>query len=138
MLIFDQLRRADQQLRWLAGFVLVGMLLLLGGLWRVQVFSSRKYAESVKDQSVRNVLIAAPRGKIVDRNGNLLADNQPRFTVNLYLEDLRNQFVKEYTNHIRKEFLATHPKAKINTAIKADLNRTARYNVVSNIVWDVS
>src|ERR1051325_11511066 len=113
MLIFDQLRRADQQLRWVAALVLAGMLVLLFGLWRVQVLSSRKYAESLKDQSVRNVLIAAPRGKILDRNGALLADNQPRFTVNLYLEDLRNQFVSEYTNKIRKEFIATHPGVKI-------------------------
>jgi penicillin-binding protein 2 len=138
MLIFDQLRRADQQLRWLAAFVLVGMLTLLGGLWRVQVLSSRKYAESLKDQSVRNVLVAAPRGKILDRNGYLLADNQPRFTVNLYLEDLRNRFVNEYTNKTRKDFIATHPGTKITTAIKAELNRSARYNVISNIVWDVS
>lgn len=138
MLIFDQLRRADQPLRWLAAFVLAGMLILLGGLWRVQVFSARKYTESLKDQSVRNVLVPAPRGKILDRNGALLADNQPRFTVNLYLEDLRNRFVNEYTNKIRKEFIATHPGQKITTAIKAELNRKARYNVVSNIVWDVS
>jgi penicillin-binding protein 2 len=138
MLIFDQLRRADRELRWLAAFVLLGMLALLVGLWRVQVLSSRKYAESLKDQSVRNVMIPAPRGKILDRNGALLADNQPRFTVNLYLEDLRNQFVFEYTNRIRREFIAAHPGAKITTAIKAELNRAARYNVVSNIVWQLS
>jgi penicillin-binding protein 2 len=138
MLIFDQLRRADQQLRWVAAVVLVGMLTLLAGLWRVQVLSARKYAESLKDQSLRNVLVAAPRGKILDRNGLLLADNQPRFTVNLYLEDLRNLFYKEYTNNVRKDFVAKHPGQKITTAIKAGLNRTARYNVVSNIVWEVS
>src|SRR4051812_42472728 len=122
MLIFDQLRRADQQLRWLAAFVLAGMMTLMFGLWRVQVLSSRKYAESLKDQAFRNVMVPAPRGKILDRNGLLLADNQPRFTVNLYLEDLRNQFFKEYTNTVRKEFVATHPGAKITTAIKAELN----------------
>jgi penicillin-binding protein 2 len=138
MLIFDQLKRADRQLRWLAALVLAGILTLLFGLWRVQVLSSRKYAESLKDQAFRNVLMPAPRGKIVDRNGALLADNQPRFTVTLYLEDLRNQFVKEYTNHVRKDFVAAHPKTKITTGIKAELNRTARYNVVSNIVWEVS
>lgn len=138
MLIFDQLRRADQQLRWLSALVLAGMLTLLFGLWRVQVLSGRKYAESLKDQSVRNVLVTAPRGKILDRNGYLLADNQPRFTVNLYLEDLRNLFYKEYTNSVRKDFIAKHPGTKITAAIKAELNRTARYNVVSNIVWEVS
>jgi penicillin-binding protein 2 len=58
--------------------------------------------------------------------------------VNLYLEDLRNLFYKEYTNNVRKEFIATHPGVKITSAIKAELNRTARYNVVSNVVWQVS
>src|SRR5262245_31528377 len=134
MLIFDQLRRADQALRWLAAIVLLGMMILLFGVWRLQVFSARKYAESLKDQAFRNVLVAAPRGKITDRNGALLADNQPRYTVKLYLEDLRNQFVFEYTNNVRKQFLAANPGAKITPAVKGQLNRAARYNVVSNIV----
>lgn len=138
MLIFDQLRRADRPLRWLAGVVLVGMAILIFGVWRIQIFSARKYAESLKDQAFRNVMIPAPRGKILDRNGVLLADNQPRYTVKLYLEDLRNQFVKELTNTVRKEFIAANPGAKITTAVKAEMNRTARYNVVSNIVWELS
>src|SRR3954471_19346078 len=121
MLIFDQLRRSDRQLRWLAAGVLMGMLLLFAGLWRVQIISSRKYAENLKDQSYRNVLIAAPRGKILDRNGNVLAENQPRFVVNLYLEDLRGRFTHEYTNRVRKEFIATHPGVKITSAIKGEL-----------------
>lgn len=138
MLIFDQLRKADRPLRWVAAVVLLGMLTLLGGLWRVQVMSSRKYVESLKDQSVRNVLIAAPRGKILDRNGNLLAENQPKFVVNLYLEDLRNRFTYEYTNNVRKQFAREHPNGRVTSAVKAELNRMARYNVVSNIVWQVS
>src|SRR5687768_7511765 len=113
MLIFDQLRRSDRPLRWVAGMVLFGMLMLLGGLWRVQIMSSALYVESLKDQSFRNVLIAAPRGKILDRNGALLADNQPRFVVNLYLEDLRNLFTHEYTNTMRKEFVRANPGVKL-------------------------
>jgi penicillin-binding protein 2 len=138
MLIFDQLRRSDRQLRWLAAGMLLGMSLLFAGLWHIQVMSSRKYAENLRDQSVRNVLIAAPRGKILDRNGKVLAENQPRYLVNLYLEDLRGQFTEEYTNHVRKAFIAEHPKTKLTTGIKAELNKQARYNVVSNIVWQVS
>lgn len=114
------------------------MLILLGGLWRVQVVSSRKYVESMRDQSVRNVLIAAPRGKIVDRNGELLAENQPRYVVNLYLEDLRHLFTHEYTNSVRAEWLAANPGKKLSAAVKAELNRASRYRVVSNIVWQVS
>lgn len=138
MLIVDQLRRADRPLRWVAAMVLCGMFALIAGLWRVQVMSARKYSESLKDQAYRNVLIAAPRGKIYDRNGDLLAENQPKFVVNLYLEDLRHAFTMEYTNTVRPQFLKEHPKAKITSAIKGELNRAARYNVVSNIVWQVS
>src|SRR5688572_18059590 len=138
MLIFDQLRRADQPLRWLSALVLAGMMLLLFGVWRIQIYSARKYAETLKDQAFRNVLVAAPRGKIVDRNGLLLADNQPRYTVKLYLDDLRNQFVFEYTNKVRKEFVAANPNTKLTGGVKGELNRTARYNVVSNIVWELS
>ncbi len=138
MLIFDQLRRSDNQLRWLAGLVLLGMLALLGGLWKVQVVSSGRYVETLKDQSLRNVLIPAPRGKILDRNGLVLAENQPKFTVNLFLEDLRHRFTDEYTNVVRKEFLAAHPGVKLNSTNRAELNAQARYRVVSNIVWEVS
>jgi penicillin-binding protein 2 len=138
MLIVDQLRRADRALRWLAAMVLVGMMILTFGVWRIQIYSARKYADSLKDQAFRNVLVAAPRGKILDRNGALLADNQPRYTVKLYLEDLRNLFVYEYTNKVRKEFIAANPDKKISAGIKGELNRLARYNVVSNIVWELS
>jgi penicillin-binding protein 2 len=138
MLIFDQLRKNDSQLRWVAGIVLLGMLALLGGLWQVQVVSSRKYVETLKDQSFRNVLIPAPRGKVVDRAGRILAENQPRFVINLYLEDLRGRFTKEYTNVVRKEFIAAHPNVKLTAAMKAEMNQQARYRVVSNIVWEVS
>ena len=138
MLIVDQFRKSDRSLWWLALGVLVGMCALVAGLWQVQIMSGRKYAESLKDQSYRNVLIAAPRGKILDRNGAPLAENQPRFVVNVYLEDLRGRFLHEYTNRVRKEFGAANPGVKITPTVKAKLNAAARYNVVSNIVFEVS
>ena len=53
MLVFDQLRRADQQLRWLSALVLVGLGILLAGLWYVQVAVSQRYQESLKVQTFR-------------------------------------------------------------------------------------
>ena len=55
MLIFDQLSRNDPQLRLLARVVLGGMLILLAGLWWVQVVSSRYYRQRLEIQSVRTV-----------------------------------------------------------------------------------
>jgi penicillin-binding protein 2 len=115
----------------------VGFSVLLTGLWYVQIVSQRKYENSLKVQSFRTVRIPAARGRILDRNGEVLADNQPRYNINLFLEDIRPQFLYEYTNSVKKEFIAKNgrtPKAPE----RWELERQARYLVVSNIVWQVS
>ena len=43
MLIFDQLKKDDPRMRVVAGIILSGFSLLLGGLWWVQIVSSRDY-----------------------------------------------------------------------------------------------
>src|SRR5208337_529226 len=88
MLVFDQLKKDDPQLRLLATLVLGGILILLAGLWWVQVVSSRHYQDNLEKQSLRVVRIPAVRGKILDRDGQPLAENQPQFDIALYLEEL--------------------------------------------------
>ena len=106
MLVIDQVRRSDPRLRFLAAIFFVGFAVLLTGLWYVQIVSQRKYETSLKVQSFRTVRIPAARGRILDRNGHVLADNQPRYNINLFLEDIRPQFTYEYTNSLKKEFVA--------------------------------
>src|SRR5208337_2660533 len=93
MLIFDQLRKNDPQLRTVALVVLGGLGVLLAGLWWVQVVSARDYQDSLETQSYRTVRIPAVRGKILDRNRIPLAENRPAYSISLYLEDLRKPFV---------------------------------------------
>ncbi len=88
MLIFDQLKKDDPQLRLLARLVLGGMLILLAGLWWVQVVSSQHYQRNLDKQSLRIVRIPAVRGKILDREGQPLAENHPQYDIALYLEEL--------------------------------------------------
>jgi penicillin-binding protein 2 len=137
MLVIDQVRRSDPRLRFLGAVIFLGFTVLLAGLWYVQIVSQRKYENSLKVQAFRTVRIPAARGRILDRNGEVLADNQPRYNINLFLEDIRPQFTFEYTNSLKKEFIAKHgrtPKA----AERWELEKLARYRVVSNIVWQVS
>jgi penicillin-binding protein 2 len=96
MLIFDELKKNDPQLRLLAVALAGGLLVLLAGLWWVQVVSARKYESHLETQSYRTVRIPAVRGKILDRNGRVLAENRPRFSLSLYLDDLRRQFDAAY------------------------------------------
>jgi cell division protein FtsI/penicillin-binding protein 2 len=98
MLIFDQLKKNDPQLRIVAFGTLVGLLVLVAGLWWVQIVSSREYQAHMESQAFRSVRIPAVRGKILDRSGtNALAENRPTYNVSLYLEELRDAFAKEYS-----------------------------------------
>ncbi|MCI0747814.1 MAG: hypothetical protein L0Y58_20595 [Verrucomicrobia subdivision 3 bacterium] len=149
MLIFDQLKKSDPQLRVVTLAVLIGMGILLAGLWFVQVISSRHYSENQKAQSFRTVRIPAIRGKILDRKGISLAENQPSYNISIYLDELRQLFQQEYarirprrvvTNSLPfwKRWMGATPVktelVKLKPAQVRELSWQARYRVVSNIV----
>ena len=138
MLIFDQLNREDRSLQVLSAGILLGMGVLFCGLWWVQIVSSNRYEANLQNQSFRRVRVPALRGKIFDRNGTVLAENRPRYDVNLYFEELVDQFKFQYTNTVIKEFKAQYPNEKITAAIREKLSYEARYRAVSNIAFQVT
>lgn len=97
MLIFDQLRKDDPQLRFIAALTFAGLLILLAGLWWVQLISGRHYQEKLESQSIRTVRIPALRGKILDREGRAFAENVPNYGVVMYLEELRKSYQSNYS-----------------------------------------
>jgi penicillin-binding protein 2 len=106
MLIFDELKKNDLQLRTVAMVLAGGLFILLVGLWWVQVVSSREYQNHLETQSYRSIRLPAVRGKILDRTGvNVLAENRPRYNLSLYLDDLRPQFDDAFTE-LKKSALA--------------------------------
>lgn len=130
MLIFDQLKKSDPALRALSVGVLMGMGVLLTGLWFVQIVMSKRYQANLENQSFRTVRVPAIRGKILDRNGLLLAENRPSYSVNLYLEEMRGLFQEEYRR--------LRPNRRLTKAEVESLGRLSRYQVVSNYVRYVS
>src|SRR5690606_384798 len=96
------------------------------------IVSGKRHEESLKNQSFRSVRVPALRGRILDRNGESLAENRPRFDVNLYLEDLRPQFTAAYPQ-ARHDYTNQNPGVKVRGKALAEINREARYRVVSNL-----
>jgi penicillin-binding protein 2 len=159
MLLFDQLNKGERPLRIVAWGVCLGLAILLGGLWRVQVLQGEKYRQRQEIQSFRTVRVPAIRGRILDRNRLPLADNQPRYRLDVYLDELVPQFAAE-ERRLRKELLAARgalnptettlwqrftakfSREKRKPAITADereqLRRRARYGVVSNIIQQIN
>jgi penicillin-binding protein 2 len=157
VLIFDQLKKDDPQLRAIAVLVLGGFGVLLAGLWWVQVVSARDYEANLEAQSFRSVRIPAVRGRILDRNGAALAENRPTYNVSLYLEELHKAFDTAYMAkavRARAELKQkqTELEAKLNRRLRKEerrqfvftpkqrelLRQTARYEVASNVVSQVS
>jgi penicillin-binding protein 2 len=156
MLILDELKKSDPQLRLVAGVLAAGLFILLAGLWWVQVVSAREYQGHLDTQSYRTVRLPAMRGKILDREGQVLAENRPRYNLSLYLDDLRKQFKVasdvEYASatNARARFIAAKEKQlgrplrkperkqlAFTTAQMEQFRAQARYRVASAVVSQV-
>ncbi|HET6690308.1 MAG TPA: penicillin-binding protein 2 [Miltoncostaeaceae bacterium] len=59
----------------LGGIAMTLLGILLVRLWFLQVISGEQYAERAEGNRLRTVITEAPRGNIVDRNGNALVNN---------------------------------------------------------------
>ncbi len=71
-----------------ASYVIVGMItLLLLGFWKLQVIDADKYVQLAERNRVRSIPIIAPRGRMLDRDGRVLVDNYPSFSVLLLRDD---------------------------------------------------
>jgi penicillin-binding protein 2 len=144
MFVLDLFKEEGGRLHVISGVVAGGMLLLLGGLWFVQIVCAQQFETDLKRQSIRHVRTPAIRGRILDRNGQVLAEEQPRYSAILYLEDLQRQFDSQYlslrTNYVRTHPAAVNSKGKISLAngVKQQLQWEADCAVVSNITWRVS
>jgi penicillin-binding protein 2 len=80
--------RLPQERLAAASYVIVGLIaLLLLGFWKLQVVDSDKYGVMAEHNRVRSIPIIAPRGRMLDRDGRVLVDNYPSFSVLLLRDD---------------------------------------------------
>lgn len=71
-------------------FVLMLMLVLIGRVYYLQVIEHDRYAAISEKNRVQLQPVAPRRGLIYDRNGILLADNRPNFSVTLLKEEIQD------------------------------------------------
>ena len=66
-------------------------VLVVGYYWKVQVLEHDKYARLAEANRTRVRVLAAPRGLIYDRTGEILADNKASFKVSLVRESIKDE-----------------------------------------------
>ena len=74
-------RLTENRLGFLHWGIVGAFLFLLSGFWRLQVLQPDYYTRLAEQNYIKNLPIAAPRGRILDREGRVLVDNFPSFTV---------------------------------------------------------
>lgn len=65
-------------LQWLVVLTVLG---LLAGYWRLQITRHEHYLEESQRNRIRDLPVIAPRGRILDRDGKVLVDNEPAFSI---------------------------------------------------------
>jgi penicillin-binding protein 2 len=70
--------------------ILLMMLVLVGGLWRLQVLGGDNWRVLAEQNRIHKVPVLAARGKLFDREGRLIVDNYPSVSCFLVREQNRN------------------------------------------------
>jgi len=63
--------------------IALALLLLVGGLIKLQLIDHQMLAEQSENNRIRVVPIAARRGNVFDRDGRVIIDNRPSYTVSV-------------------------------------------------------
>jgi penicillin-binding protein 2 len=86
--------QVDDELKKRAGILTIFVFLVLGillfRLFVMQIIRGSYYEGLSKNNRLRIITVPAPRGKILDRGGIVLADNRPAYNVMVLPEDVSN------------------------------------------------
>ncbi|MGH9671727.1 MAG: penicillin-binding protein 2, partial [Bryobacteraceae bacterium] len=85
----DDARFASGKIAFVQYFTVAAFLLLIARFWQLQVLNPDVYAARAERNRIRALPILAPRGKILDRDGRVIVDNQASYTLFLSRENLR-------------------------------------------------
>jgi len=85
---FQREHRLPQTRLAIASYFIAGVMsLLLLGFWKLQIVESDRYAQLAELNRIRTIPVIAPRGTVLDRQGRVLVDNYPSFSVLLLRDD---------------------------------------------------
>lgn len=111
-----------------------GCLYLILGLVYRQVIQGEFFVDQHERQIRHATILPGSRGRIYDRNGYILADNQVRWSVNVDLGRLRGPMLREQRRLVAQA-RATNPGQKPDTEA---LLVQARLNVVQKLLDEVN
>ncbi len=119
-------RGYDPRLWLFQGMLVLMLVVLMAGLGYQQLGRADTHRDRETVQSQRRIVVPGPRGKIFDREGRMLVGNRARLAVTLNLDELHDDFRREFLR-IRRNYRETGDK---DIPSVDQLSRIARAAVV--------
>ena len=85
------------RLSFLAALIVGLFVLVVARLWFLQVVTGSRYVVRAEDQSIRTVQVDAPRGDIVDRNGQPIVDTRYAQVVSVRPDRMGDEATRDET-----------------------------------------
>ncbi len=105
--------RAAVRIAALGGIVVAMLGLLLVRLWFLQIISGEDYAARAQGNHLRTVVVEAPRGNILDRNGEVLVANKAGKSVVARPSELRGDARARILGRLAKRVSLVDPAAQV-------------------------
>src|SRR6476620_7120580 len=105
----------------LGGIALVLFAIVFFRLWYLEVLSGDHYLAQADNNRVREVVTAAPRGEIVDRNGHVLVDNRPAQVVQIAPGQLPKSQKEKTQLYVRLGRVLGMSRREIRTTVRDQL-----------------
>lgn len=98
----DRSKVFSRRAAMLTGGKVLLLTALAGRLYYLQVIEADRYATLADENRINLRLLAPPRGRIIDRFGRPLAENQQNYRLQLVPEDVKGSDIDEVLSHVQK------------------------------------
>src|SRR5580698_8800336 len=85
----DDTRFAIERITIFQYTALAIFLFLITGFWMLQVRDAESNSQLAERNSIKTIPVLAPRGKLLDRDGRVIVDNESAYTLFLTRENLK-------------------------------------------------
>jgi penicillin-binding protein 2 len=109
----------------LGGMALVMFAVIFFRLWYLQVLSGDKYLAEANNNRIREIRVTAPRGQILDRNGEVLVDNRTSLALQVLPQKLPANTAERRIELTRVGHVAGLPLRRIRRDMREQLKISA-------------
>lgn len=126
-------KNIETAIRILQGIILLGILVMMGRIFQLQILDNEEYEPLSRQNSLRMDVVNPARGLIFDRNGNIIVENQPIYSVTVTPANFKSERLPILADILRMD--PDSVSEKIAEAQEYSWHRTSR--LVTEVPFEI-